>query len=60
MKKMSIEEQMNVSADLLQIAKDYCEFNIDKSKSISVLLSLIEIVLNNQKNVIADIDKIML
>ena len=60
MKKISIEEQMNTNIDLLQIAKDYCEYNIDKANSYSALLSLLEIILNNQKNVIADIDKIML
>ena len=59
-KILGIEEQININADLLQIARDYCEFNIDNSKIASILLSLIEILLQNQRNIVADIDEITL
>ena len=38
--------KMYINIDLLKIAKDYCEFNADKSCTTSSLLSLIEIMLN--------------
>ena len=59
-KILGIEEQININADLLQIARDYCEFNIENSKVASILLSLIEILLQNQRNIVADIDEITL
>ena len=59
-KLLGIEEQININADLLQIARDYCEFNIDNSKVVSPLLSLIEILLQNQRNIVVDIDEVKL
>ena len=59
-KFLGIEEQININADLLQIARDYCEFNIDNSKVVSPLLSLIEILLQNQRNIVVDIDEVKL
>ena len=59
-KIIDIEEQMNINVDLLQIARDYCEYNIENSKIASPLLSLIEILLHNQKNIVADIDEVVL
>lgn len=58
-KYITIEEKMIINTDLLQIAKDYCEFNGDKSRTTSSLLSLIEVMLNNQKSINADFDEIM-
>ena len=49
MKIIEIEKQLNSNIDLLEIAKDYCEFNIDKSIFASRLLSMLEIILINQK-----------
>ena len=57
-KIINIEEQMNANVDLLQIARDYCEFNIDKSATIGFLISLIEIILENQKNIVANFDEL--
>ena len=56
----NLEEKMYINIDLLKIAKDYCEFNADKSCTTSSLLSLIEIVLNNQKSMAENFDEIML
>lgn len=57
-KFMDIEERVSLNVDLLQIAKDYCEFNIDKSIAIGTLMPLIEITLKNQKDIITNLDRI--
>ena len=57
-KIIDIEEQININTDLLKVAKDYCEFNIDKSSTIGFLIPLIEIILQNQKNILAHFDNI--
>ena len=57
MKIIEIEKQLNSNIDLLEIAKDYCEFNIDKSIFASRLLSMLEIILINQKKISIDLDR---
>ena len=54
---IEFEQKMNTNIDLLEIAKDYCEFNLDKSVTPSTLISLIDIVLQNQKKLINDFDR---
>lgn len=48
----SIEEQLNRSNDLLEIAKAYCEYKCDTSDEISTLFSILEIILENQRNTV--------
>ena len=48
-KIVELERQLNVNTDLLEIAKAYCEFNFDKSSELTALLSILEIILANQK-----------
>ena len=55
---IKLEQRINTNIDLLEIAKDYCEFNQDKSCA-SSLLSLIEVVLTNQKKLISEFDKVV-
>jgi hypothetical protein len=57
-KIIEIERQLNVNIDLLEIAKAYCEFNNDKSDEISALIPILEIILDNQKNVRRSLDYI--
>lgn len=57
---IDFEQKININIDLLEIAKDYCEFNNDRGMSTSSLISLIEIMLQNQKTLIADFDKVMI
>ena len=57
---IEFEQKLNTNTDLLEIAKDYCEFNIDKNKSTSSLLSLLEILLHNQKQILSELDKSIL
>ena len=59
-KIVDIEEQMNINVDLLQIARDYCEYNIENSQATSSLMSLLEIMLQKQRNIVADFDELML
>ena len=53
-----IEEKININIDLLEIAKDYCEFHNEERKDLCSLMSLIGIVLKNQKMLISYLDKI--
>lgn len=57
-KIVELERQLNVNIDLLEIAKAYCEFNNDKSDEISALIPILEIILDNQKNVRRSLDYI--
>ena len=57
---IDFEEQLNKSIDLLEIARDYCEFNNDKDTTICNLISLIDIILQSQKNLMAKFDKVMI
>lgn len=59
-KIIDIEEQMNINVDLLQIARDYCEYNIENSHATTSLMSLLEIMLQKQRNIVADFDELML
>ena len=55
-----IEEHVNLSINLLKVAKTYCEYNFDKAGEVSTLNSIIDIVLNEQKTLANDIDSICL
>ena len=57
-KIVELERQLNVNTDLLEIAKAYCEFNNDKSDEISTLIPILEIILDNQKNLRRSLDYI--
>ena len=57
-KVVELERQLNVNIDLLEIAKAYCEFNNDKSDEISTLIPILEIILDNQKNLRRSLDYI--
>lgn len=59
-KIIDIEEQMNINVDLLQIARDYCEYNIENSNVTNSLMTLLDVMLQNQKNIVAHFDKLML
>ena len=53
-----LEEHFNINVDILELAKDYCEFNYDKSSSLSRLLVLLDIILANQKIIAAKLDNV--
>ncbi len=55
----SLEEKIISSIDLLEIAKNYCEYNFDKSQEISAMGTLLNIVLNEQRQLANCIDELM-
>ena len=52
---IEIEKQLCKNIDLLEIAKTYCESNDENP--IFTLSSLLEVIIQNEKNLIACIDK---
>lgn len=52
----SIERNINLNIDLLDVAKDFCEFNFDKAAEISALFTMLEIMLKKQKELATEFD----
>ena len=42
--------------DLLEIAKDYCEYNHDKSIAMATMRTMLNVILKNQKNIAQKLD----
>lgn len=55
----SLEQNISRSIDLLEIAKTYCEFNCDKSDEISTLFSILEIIIEQQKNTVNSLESLL-
>lgn len=55
---MEIEAQLNSTKDLTEIAYTYCVANYDKALEVSALVSILEIILNSQKEMIRELDLI--
>lgn len=53
-----IEEKITLSLDLLEVAKGYCEKNFDKGKEVVALSSVIDILIDVQKNIADFIDEL--
>ena len=59
MKKIiELERQLNANTDLLEITKAYCEHNFEKSNELSTLITILEIILDNQKKATKTLDYI--
>lgn len=54
-----IEEKITLSIDLLEIAKDYCEFNFDKGQEVVAIGTILKVVLEEQKELADKIDDLM-
>ena len=54
-----IEEQITLNIDLLEIARDYCEYNYDKASEISTLGTIINIILTGQQSLARSFDGIL-
>ena len=54
------EEKVNLSIDLLELAKTYCEINGDKSAEISTISTALDIVLRKQKELVRELDYLFL
>ncbi len=53
-----IEEKITLSLDLLEVAKGYCEKNFDKGKEVVALSSVIDILIDVQKDIADFIDEL--
>lgn len=57
-KIIELEHQLNINMDLIKIAKTYCEFNFDKSDELCTLISILEVISDNQQKVTKALDYI--
>lgn len=55
----SVEEKITLSIDLLEIAKNYCEYNFDKGQEVSAIGGLLKVVLEEQKQLADCIDDLI-
>lgn len=53
-----LEEKVSRSIDLLEIAKDYCSANFDKSKEISAVGTIMDVILDTQLKLAEELDNI--
>ena len=53
---MAMEEKINKTLDLLEILKAYCDFNYDKNVEIPTIGTVVEIALENQKELAKEFD----
>lgn len=53
-----LEEKVLRSIDLLEIAKDYCSANFDKSKEISAVGTIVDVILDTQLKLAEELDNI--
>ena len=51
-----MEEKINLCIDLLEIAKAYCDFNFDKSSEILTVRSLLNVILETEKEIAKEYD----
>ena len=52
-----MEEKINLTIDLLEIIKAYCDFNYDKTMEIPTIGSVVEIALKTQKELAREFDR---
>ena len=55
----SIEEKITFSINLLEIAKNYCEYNFDKGQEVAAIGTLLTVILEAQKHVADSIDDLI-
>lgn len=53
-----LEEKVLRSIDLLEITKDYCSANFDKSKEISAVGTIVDVILDTQLKLAEELDNI--
>lgn len=55
----TLVQKVTLGVDLLEVAKCYCEHNYDKSDELPVLVSVLEIILDVQKEVADRVDNLL-
>ncbi len=53
---LKLEQKITFGIGLLEVAKTYCDFNYEKSQEFTALSSVLEVLLNNQKELAANLD----
>lgn len=54
-----LEQKLNANIDLLEVTRSYCESNYDKSNELSILHSVLEVIINNEKEAKKTLDYIV-
>ena len=57
-KSMLIEEKITLSLDLLEVAKGYCEKNFDKGQEVVALGSVLDVLVDVQKDIAGYLDEL--
>ena len=57
-KSMLIEEKITLSLDLLEVAKGYCEYNFDKGQEVVALGSVLDVLVDVQKDIAGYLDEL--
>ena len=53
-----LEEKVSLSLDLLEVAKGYCAYNFDKGQELVALSSVIDILIDVQKDIAGFLDEL--
>lgn len=56
----NLEIKINESVNLLELAKGYCSANFEKSVEITIMMTLIESLLKQQKEIAFELDTLSL
>ena len=56
---LNLEQKITFSIGLLEVAKTYCDFHYDKSQEFIALGAVLEVLLNNQKELASSLDGIV-
>lgn len=54
-----MEEKISHGVNLLEITKTFCECNYDQSKEIPALISILEVILDNQRMLLDALEDIL-
>ena len=57
-KFIELEQKLDLNMDLLELARSYCELNTDKSREMSALHSVLDIIIDNQEDAKKTLDYI--
>ena len=56
---VQLEEKITLSLDLLEVAKGYCEYNFDKGQEVVAICSILEVVLEAQRELADKLDELV-
>lgn len=56
---LNLEQKITFSIGLLEVAKTFCDFHYEKSQEFISLSSVLEVLLKNQKELAANLDRMI-